>query len=91
MKERLLLPSIDTEAPGDRVEEAEEVFVTENKRKPKVPQTVFTLLQFLIISSANNIGLLVIILFICIGRQLVIAYVLAPTMSSFIKYVVFCF
>ena len=89
MKERLL-PAVDAEAPGDRVEEAEEVFVTENEGKSIASQTVFSLLRFLILSSANNFGLLVIILFICIGRQLVIAYVLAPTVSSFIKYAGIC-
>ena len=89
MKERLLLPSVDVEDPCDRVEDAEVDFVSYTKETSKSPQTVFSLLRFLIFSSANNVVLLVVILFICIGRQLVIAYVLAPTVSSFIKYI-FC-
>jgi hypothetical protein len=88
MKESLLSSPVDAEAPGDRIENAEEVFFTLNPDNLKSPQTVFSLLRFLILSSTKNICLLVVILFICIGRQLVIAYVLAPTMSSFIKYVV---
>jgi hypothetical protein len=90
MKESLLSSPVDAEAPGERIENAEEVFFTLNPEKLKSPQTVFSLLRFLILSSTKNICLLVVILFICIGRQLVIAYVLAPTMSSFIKYVVVC-
>ena len=54
------------------------------------PQSAASLVRFLILSSINTVGLLLFILLICIGRQLLIAYALGPTTSSFIKYFQCC-
>jgi hypothetical protein len=91
MKERLLLSAVsaDSEAPDNRFKEAGEVFAAQTKEKTTAPQSVLSLLRWLILSSGRNVVLLVIILFICIGRQILIAYVLAPTTASFIQYVPF--
>jgi hypothetical protein len=56
-----------------------------SKTSMNVPRTVSSLVKYLIFSSLKNVALLGLILFVCILRQLLIAYALGPTTSSFIK------